>query len=417
MKKILMFILLSALVLPASASNVVSWIQTDISGYNLTLNYTSNFSVAKDDTLGIIINNIGNESINDSITVNKINVSENSIASGNWTGSLLIRPNSSETIDFILNMKTNNESSIHINIYYNISSDNSANKMLVVQAHFAGAPVITSWYPQIVDYVEVNGTLNETIEYSITTVESMSTYNWSVDGQPVLGDDDGNTYFYTHTWNNSSLGVHTVNFKGNNSDSRVEFRWYVNVYREGAYSGGNLFDLIDESLENHVTDLKIRIFKYKIAKDNGKSDYAARKVNQLHDEIAKRQMTRQALRTEFKAGNITVEEYVAAMKQVQRDAKYNSKLAKGYANIAKDIKDNESEKEFKKISEIERQEDRKISDKKNDEKKTNNVKNDIEKINNAKNIDKKSIGNMEEPNDKSVKNNNNGQKNKGNGKN
>jgi hypothetical protein len=503
-KNILICILLGALVLPASASTIGSWTQTDISGYNLTLNYTSNFSVAKDDTLGIIVNNIGNESINDSITITKINVSETSKATGSWTGSLLVEPNSSKNIDLALHMITDEKSSVHINIYYNVSSDN---KMLEVKAHFAGssAPIITSWAnsktnnnnlsltinqsesvkfnftanqtltswlwtlngntmsnpfdnltrtfnnagtykirargsnangstntiiwdvkvletegknrknatliswdPQVVDYVEVNGTLNETIEYSITTVEEMTTYNWSVDGNTVNGANDSNTYFYEHTWDNSSVGAHTVSFKGNNSDTKVEFRWYVNVYREGTYSGGNLFDLIDESLENHVTDLKIRMFKYKLTKGNGKSDYAAQKVNQLHNEIAKRQMTREALRIEYKAGNITFEQYVAALKQVQLDAKYNSKLAKGYANIVKAKRDNESEKEFKKISEIEKQDDRKKNEDRRQERKTNNVNRDDNKNNEKTKSDSKNIG------VKNVKNENN---KKGNGRN
>lgn len=603
-KNILICILLGALVLPASASTIGSWTQTDISGYNLTLNYTSNFSVAKDDTLGIIINNIGNESINDSITITKINVSETSKATGSWTGSLLIKPNSTKTINLALNMITNDEASVRINIYYTVFSDLD-NKVLVVGAHYPGAPEITSWSnnktnnnattlivntseivrfnatadqsinswnwyrdniaqsnnynnliaswndagtktvlvngtnangtshtvtwtvtvvslsglpapnitswsnnktnndnrsftineservkfnftanqtltswlwtlnganlstnfdnlthtfnneglykigasgsnangstqvivwnvnvldtegkkrknatiidwsPQIFDYV--NGTLNETIDYSITTFEEMTTYNWSVDGKSVNGNDDGsNTYSYSHNWNNSSVGAHTVSFKGNNSDTEVEFRWYVNVYREGTNSGGNLFDIIDEALDNHITDLKIRLFKYKVSKGNGKSDFAAQKVNQLHDEIAKRQMTREALRKEFQAGNITIEEYVAALKQVQRDAKYNSKLAKGYANIVTDNKDNESEKEFKKISEIETQQDRKSSEK--NEEKTNNVKSEDKKTNNVKNDDKKNNGNKEDSNNKGVKNTNNENKKKGNGK-
>jgi hypothetical protein len=215
--------------------------------------------------------------------------------------------------------------------------------------------------------------LSETIEYSITTVEEMTMFNWTVDGTPVTGYADGNTYYYEHTWNNSSrLGAHTIIFKGSNNDTMVEFRWYVNVYREGTYSGGDIFEIIDDALENHVTDIKIRMFKNKIAKHGGKSAIAAQKVNQLHNEIAKRQMTREALRAEFKAGNITSEEYAAAMKQVQRDAKYNSKLAKEYAKIAKeDMKDDESEKNFKKISsEIEEENDKK----KDNEKKKDNQK-------------------------------------------
>jgi hypothetical protein len=489
-KNILICILLGALVLPASASTIGSWTQTDISGYNLTLNYTSNFSVAKDDTLGITINNIGNESINDSITVTKINVSGTSIASGNWTGTLLIKPSSSNTTYFVLNMTTDDIANVNINIYYNVSSDLD-NKVLVVGAHYPGAPDITSWSnnktnnnnrsftinesegvkfnftanqtltswlwtlnganlftpfdnltrtfnneglyhigaigsnvngstqvivwnvsvldtegkkrknatiiywsPQVVDYV--NGTLNETIDYSITTSEEMTTYNWSVDGKPVSGNDDGgNTYSYSHNWNNSNVGAHTVSFKGNNSDTKVEFRWYVNVYKEGGrYIDGDFFEIIDD----YFTDIKIRMFKYKIAKDNGKSDYAARKVNQLHDEIAKRQMTREALRNAYKAGNITIQQYVDTLKQVQLDAKYNSKLAEGYANVAKEHKDDESEKEFKKISEIEREGDRK---KKEEKREVKEEKKDEKEYNS---------------NNRGVQNSNNGQKQKGKGR-
>jgi len=102
----------------------------------------------------------------------------------------------------------------------------------------------------------------------------------------------------------------------------------VNIYEIDGYRGGSLFDVIDDALENHVTDIKIRMFKYKIAKNGGKSEISAQKVNQLHDEIAKRQMTREALRDEFKAGNISAEQYVAAIKQVQRDANITQNLQK-----------------------------------------------------------------------------------------
>lgn len=542
MKLVLIFLLLGALVIPASASTVTSWTQTDISGHNLTLNYTSSFDVARDDTLAITIENVGNESLNDSITINEINVSDTSIARGNWTGSLIIEPNSSKTIDLSLNMITENEDDVNIDIYYNVSSEN---KTLNVEAHYPGVPEITSWSnnksnnafnlaintteivrfnasadqpvniwnwyvnnvrqssnydnfstswdaagtktvtvnatnangtsnkitwtvtvvspsgpapyitswsnsktnnislnitinesesvkfnftanqtltswiwtlngnsldnpkdnltrtfdskgtqkigasgsnlngstqtivwnvtvlekesknesgkknatllswsPQVVDYIYVNGTVNETIDYSITTAELMTTHNWSVDGIPVTGDADGNTYSHTQTWDNSSVGFHTVIFKGTNADTKVEFRWYVNVYEIGGYSGGSLFDVIDDALENHVTDIKIRMFKYKIEKHgNNKSAIIAQKVNQLHDEIAKRQMTREALRDEFKNGNITHENYTAALKQVQRDAKFNSQFAKEMAKIATDeLKDVKSAKEFENIS-------------------------------------------------------------------
>jgi len=549
MKFVVLILLIIALAIPASASSVISWKQENILGHNLTLNYTSSFNVAKDDTLGIKIINEGTESENDTITVNKINVSDTTKATGSKEGPWEIVPGSNKTIDFILNMTTNEAVDLDIQIHYNVSSEN---KTLSVTAKYPGAPKITpwnnksnsvattltvntsevirfnasadqsittwnwykdnviqannsdyfntswnnagaktikvnatningtsdtitwnvtlnapsglpapnitswrnsktnnsnqslkinetesvrfnftanqtltfwswklnginiknpsdnlthtfnnhgsytlnaygsngngstqhiewhinvlekegkkknatllDWYPEVVDYVYVNGTVSETIEYSITTFEEMHSFNWTVDGTPVTGDAYDNTYYYKHTWdNNSRLGAHTIIFKGSNDDRSVEFRWYVNVYRIGEeeHGSGSIFDIIDDVMENHITDIKIRMFKYKIAKKTGKSEIAARKVNQLHDEIAKRQMTREALRAEFKAGNITAEIYTAALKQVQREAKYNSKLAKEYAKISKeDLKDVKAEDDFKKISEMETKNDK-----------------------------------------------------------
>jgi hypothetical protein len=544
MKFVALILLIIALAIPASASSVVSWKQTDISGHNLTLNYTSSFNVAKNDTLGIIIKNVGNESLNDTITVYEINVSSSG-ANGVRTLSETISPNSNKTFPFDLNVTTDDYNLVKIKIYYNVSSDH---KTLDVKAYYPGAPEITpwnnksnsvattltvntsevirfnasadqpittwkwykdnvkqdnndffitswndtgaktikvnatnangtsntitwnvrvtapsglpapnitswsnsktnnnnltltinetesvtfnftanqtltswswklkdktintssntltytfnsngsyklnasgsndngstktivwninvlekegkkknatilDWYPEVVDYVYVNGTVNETIEYSIKTAEEMAIFNWTVDGgNPETGNESDNTYYYNHTWdNNTRLGAHTIIFKGSsNNDTRVEFRWYVNVYRIGEeeYCTCSIFDIIDDALENHVTDIKIRMFRYQIAKHAGKSEIAAWKVNQLHDEIAKRQMTREALRAKFKAGNITSEIYTAALKPVQMEAKYNSKLAKGYAKISiEDLKDDKSKDDFKNISEME----------------------------------------------------------------
>ncbi len=548
MKLIAIFLLLGALALPAGASTAVSWTQADIPGHNLTLNYTSSFNVARNDTLGISIVNVGNESLNDTITINEINVSDTTKADGRWTGSVIITPNSSRTIDLVVNVTAVDAAIVDIRIYYNVSLEN---RTLGLTAHYPGVPAITSWSnsktnsdtrtltvntsevvtfnatadqqintwnwfrdnvresnnqdnlstswdtagiktsnvnatnpngtsdsvtwivtvnapsgesapvitawgnsktnndylnltinrnetvkfnftanqtlttwlwtlngnsltnpwdnlthtfndsgsysvgargsngngttqtivwnvsvpekegvkknatllswsPQVVDYIYVNDTVSETIEYSITTAEAMTISNWSVDGALVAGDVDGNTYSHTHTWDNGSVGFHTVIFRGSNANTKVEFRWYVNVYEIDGYRGGSLFDVIDDALMNHVTDIKIRMFKHKIAKGGAKSAIAALKVNQLHDEIAKRQMTREALRMEFKAGNITVEQYVAALKQAQRDARFNSKLAKEMAKIAKeDLKDEESGKQLEKISEIETGKDKK----------------------------------------------------------
>lgn len=444
-------LLIAALALPVSASAVNSWTQSDIPGHNLTVNYTSSFDVQKNDTLAISIINVGNESLNDTITINEINVSEGSAskAKGNWTGPVMIAPNTTGTIDYMLEITTDEAATVDVIIYFNVSSDSG---ILSVTAHYPGAVTppaviswnnnktgdesknltintsetvtfnftasqtltswlwtlngnylanssdtlthtfdingtyevaangsndngstqtitwmvtvgeeeseenesILSWSPEMYHSVYVNDTVSETIEYSISTVEPMTVSNWSIDGVPVVsaGDDP---YSYNHTWDNASIGSHTVTYQGNNNGSNVEFTWYVDVLEIDGVEGGSLIDIIDEALENHATDIKIRMFKEKVAKNGGgNSAFAAQMVNQLHDGIARRQMTREAMRMEFKAGNITVQEYVAALKYVQRDAKYNVKLAKGLAKIAKEDLNNETiSGEFENISQME----------------------------------------------------------------
>jgi len=212
---------------------------------------------------------------------------------------------------------------------------------------------IVTWSPQVVDYIYVNNSINETITYSITLAASSLSNNWTVDGVAVNGTTAGATSSYTHTWTNSSIGSHTIIYKGGNG-SGVEFRWYANVYQIGTYSGGNIFDIIDDALEYHVTDIKIRMFKYKVAKHGGNSELVAQKVNILHDSIAKRQMTREALRLELKAGNITSQEYTAAIKQAQRDAKADSQLSRSLAKIARDeLRDNRAGDDLEQLSEAE----------------------------------------------------------------
>ena len=201
--------------------------------------------------------------------------------------------------------------------------------------------IILSWEPeQIVDYIYVNDTINETIKYSITTAEPMDDPEWTVDGIAVTGTESGNTYSYTHVWDNDSIGSphsHMVIFTGSYDDSQVEFKWYANVYEIGDYSGGHhIFGIIDDALRNHATDVQIRMEKRKMHKMGEQADgYLEQKVNRLHDEIDKRQSTRDALRQDFKSGKVSSEEYVAALQQAQIDAKYNQKIAQEYAKIAK----------------------------------------------------------------------------------
>lgn len=157
----------------------------------------------------------------------------------------------------------------------------------------------------------------------------MANPEWTVDGIPVTGTVSGNTYSYTHTWDNKSFwSSHKIILTGSYDDSPVFFKWYVNVYEIGDYSGGpNIFCIIDDALRNHATDVKIRMEKRKMDSMGDKgNEYLAQKVNLLHDEIDKRQSIRAALRDDFKFGKISNEEYVAGLQQAQVDAKYNKKI-------------------------------------------------------------------------------------------
>ncbi|MDD5615266.1 MAG: PKD domain-containing protein [Candidatus Methanoperedens sp.] len=538
MKLVALIILIIALAIPASASSVVSWTQKDIAGYNLTLNYTSEFNVAKDDILNISIKNIGNLSENDTITVYKIRVIDPSEADGLWTGSVKIEPNTSKTIDFELNVTTDDEETVNIKLYYTV---NDEDKTLNIKANYPGtsespeikpwnnitnsrsrtfsvnidqavrfnatsdqpietwiwrkdnvvqdndldyfitswatagtktvkvnatnhngtsntitwnvtvnapqegnAPYITSWgnnktndgslnftinqsetvrfnftanqsltswhwtlngetisnpsdtltrkfnsegnykvrasgsnengttqtilwkvtvqgtderddnhektnadiiawSPQVVDYIYVNDTISETIEYSITTSEHMTNVKWTEDGNAVdIGsiDSTGNTYNYSRTWDDGDLGFHTIAFKGtSDADTEVEFRWYVNVYEINGIRGGNWFDVIDYS------SVKVKMFKYKIAKYGSNSEDTLNFVNRLHDSIAARQMTREALRDAFKSGDLSVSEYVAALKQIQSDIKDEIKISKRMTDIEKGIEKEDEEED------------------------------------------------------------------------
>lgn len=198
--------------------------------------------------------------------------------------------------------------------------------VLPASASSSGVDGVETWNPQIVDYIYVNETENETVHYWIITNDTMDEVNWTINGTDILGHDNGlnslNNYTFEHKWDNESIGLNTVIFTGvNESGSQVEFRWTVNVLNMSTYEDGdiindtNIFDIMDEALNRHVTDIKVRWFKFKLAKHEGNAELVADKVNQLHKEIAMRQMTSEALREDYKAGNIDKDQYVAALKK------------------------------------------------------------------------------------------------------
>ncbi len=205
----------------------------------------------------------------------------------------------------------------------------------------ASASSIVSWYPQVIEHIYINDTVSETIEYSVTTSEQVTQDRWIVDGKPFEGGVDGNTYYYERTWDNQDRGFHTVNFNGNYSGTWIEFQWYINVYEIGEHVQGSIFDVIDDSLDAHVIEIKKQIFRYELSNEDNYSEFIALKARQMQDEITVRQMRRESLTEEFKSGNITFEEYVAAMKHIQKEVRFYMKLSTELAKITRSQLNNE----------------------------------------------------------------------------
>ena len=205
----------------------------------------------------------------------------------------------------------------------------------------ASASSIISWYPQVIEHIYINDTVNQTIEYSVTTSEKVTQDRWTVDGKPFEGGVDGNNYYYERTWDHQDRGFHTVNFNGNYSGTQIEFRWYVNIYEIGGHVDGSIFDVIDDSLDAHAIEIKIQMFRYAISGEDNYSEFTSRKARQMQDEITARQMKRESLTEKFKAGNIKFEEYAAAMKHVQRETRFYMKLSTELAKITRSQLNNE----------------------------------------------------------------------------
>ncbi|MCG7849731.1 MAG: hypothetical protein MIO93_11210, partial [ANME-2 cluster archaeon] len=259
----------------------------------------------------------------------KFNVTANqSIESWNWSIGGDVETNNYD--NFTTFWATAGIRNVSVNATNSNGTSNTITWEVTVQ-NVTENGIILSWTPEeIVDYISVNDTINEIITYSITTSVQIDDPKWTVDGTLVNGIVSGNNYSYTHTWDNESIdgSPYKIIFTGSYDDSQVEFKWYVNVYDIGDYSGGrNLFGIIDDALKNHATEIQIRMIK-RHRLNNPDNGYVAQKVNLLHDEIDKRQSARAALRDDFKSGKISNEEYVAAQQQAQLDAKYNQKLLK-----------------------------------------------------------------------------------------
>ncbi len=194
---------------------------------------------------------------------------------------------------------------------------------------------IISWYPQVIEYLYVNETKVETVEYSITFQEQMAESRWTLDGYSVEGSNDNFKNYYLHTWDEASRGSHIVKYEGLTAGHKTEFKWYVNVYEIDGDGDGSIFDVISDILENHAVELNIRRFRDQLSKNDDPVDFAAQNAVRLHNEISERQMKREVFDLDFRNGNITFEEYVAARKKIQVETRYYMKIAQEMATITR----------------------------------------------------------------------------------
>jgi hypothetical protein len=327
MKYLILLVLITALILPASASGAP----------NITL-WSNNHTNDNSSELEIDVN----ETVNFNATVNQTIV-------WNWTldGIILSSSSNNSTItfdnegDYKVGVNGSNTNGTTQTIVWNVTVEDEKPKMK------SGIPV--DYSPQVVDYVYVNETVTETINYWIITDKLMTTVNWTVNGADVSGlyGDGPNNYTYVHVWDNESIGLNTVIFTGENeSGSQVEFRWTVNVLNMSTYDDGeiindtNIFDIMDGALNKHMLNIKIRWFKFKVAKHGGNSEFVTEKVNQLHTEIAARQMTREALREDYKAGNIDKDQYVAGLKKAHMKEQYVKNEIEALTELENELKEN-----------------------------------------------------------------------------
>lgn len=113
---------------------------------------------------------------------------------------------------------------------------------------------------------------------------------------------------------------------------------------------GSIFDVIDDVLENHAADVQVRMFRYRIAKNEDDADFVAQEVRRLNDKVSDIETERKILSRELEAGTITTKEYASAIKAVERKEKYALKQAGEMSLVVEELKDEELGIGFEEIS-------------------------------------------------------------------
>lgn len=112
-----------------------------------------------------------------------------------------------------------------------------------------------------------------------------------------------------------------------------------------------LFNMIDDVLDNQVANVRIRMFKSRIAKNDNNAGFVDQEAKRLSDEISRLQTNRDILMEQLKDGTITQENYAAALEQTDREEKSIKKQASEIAKIVREnLHDEKSSADFEKIS-------------------------------------------------------------------
>lgn len=111
----------------------------------------------------------------------------------------------------------------------------------------------------------------------------------------------------------------------------------------------NIFNIIDDVVENHAADVNIRMFKFNIDKDTKNAEFAQHEVERLNNELSKTQKKREILKNCQKEETISIEACTTALMQIFMEEKYIKKQATEIATIIRK-KNLELSDEFEKIS-------------------------------------------------------------------
>jgi hypothetical protein len=111
----------------------------------------------------------------------------------------------------------------------------------------------------------------------------------------------------------------------------------------------NIFNIIDDVIENHAADVSIRMFEFRIETNTENTEFVKNESLHLKEELSNIHKTREILENNLKSGAISHETYTASLTQNERMEKNAIKQVTEMASIIRQ-KNGELSNEFEKIS-------------------------------------------------------------------